>query len=212
MKTPHDREEFVEKLLARDPPSPEQLQQHRDRLFRRIARRVMWCKVMVGGLYVLLFAVAFWAFEQQRHSDSVSRSLWWGSVSLYVLLWFLVWFLRGIYRGVAQLTPQDAPGGQNWIRQDRFVTGAALVVFVLEGLMLWRFSALTDPLRAAHQATAGLWATVFFLFWYPFGTASLVARLWLEHRKMELRLRESKGDDSGSQTAHPPRPVADKEE
>jgi len=207
MKTPHNREEFVEKLLARDPPPPDELQQHRELLFRKIARRMVLYKLVVGTVYVALFLVAFWAFLRQEHADSVTRSVLWGSVSVYVLLWFLVWFLRGTYRGLAQLVHQDALSSEKWRRQDRWITIVALAVLVFDGLLLYRSFSLTDPLRVAHQATAGFWATVFFLFWYPFGTASLVGRIWLEHKKMELRLGDSEEHDVESQARNPSGPA-----
>jgi magnesium-transporting ATPase (P-type) len=203
MKTPRDRREFVEKLLSRDPPPPEQLQHHRDRLFGKIRRRIVLYKGIAGAIYILLFALAFWTFERQRQTDNVTHSILWGSVSIYILLWFLVWFLRGIYRGLAQLVHKDAVSSQKWRRQDRWITIVAIVVLAFSSLLLYRSFSLTDPLRAAHQATACFWGVVFFIFWYPFGTASLVARIWLEHKKMELQLRASESHDSDNQTRRP---------
>ena len=137
--------------------------------------------LMAGTIYVALFLFALWASLRQEHADSVARSLLWGSVSLYVLLWGLVWFLRGIYRRLAAPTETEAAGGEKWRRQDRLITIIAIVVFAFNGFFLYRSSSLTDPLQAAHHATISFWATVFFLFWYPFGTASLVARARHRH-------------------------------
>jgi hypothetical protein len=207
MTTPHDRKEFVEKLLARDPPPPDELRQHQGLLFRKIRRRIVLYKVAVGAVYVGLFLLAFWASLRQERAESVARSLLWGSVSVYVLLWFLVWFLRGIYRGLAPLVEKGTAGGPKWRRQDRFITIVAVAVFAFSGLLLYRSFSLTDPLRAAQQATACFWATVFFLFWYPFGTASLVARIWLEYKKTELRLTNGKEPDPENQAGSPSDPA-----
>ncbi len=193
MKMPNDRKEFVEKLLSRDPPPPDEIQRHRDRLFRKVKRRITLYKGLVGAIYVVLFSLAFWAFERQRQADNVTHSILWGSVSIYILLWFLVWFLRGIYRGLAQLVHKDAVSSQEWRRWDWLMTTVAIIVLAFSGLLLYRSFSLTDPLRAAHQATACFWGVVFFIFWYPFGTASLVARIWLEHKRMELRLGDLEG-------------------
>ncbi len=136
---------------------------------------------IVGTVYVALFLLAFGASLRQERADSVVHSLLWGSVSVYVLLWFLVWFLRGIYRRLAALAETEAAGSAQWRRQDRLITIVAVVVFVFNSFFLYRYSTLADPLSAAHHATVSFWATVFFLFWYPFGTASLAARAWHKH-------------------------------
>ena len=160
----------------------------------------MLYKGVVGTIYLLLFALAFWAFLLQRQADSVARGILWGSVSVYILVWFLVWLLRGIYRGLAPLAHKDAASNDKWRRQDRLITMVAIAVFALDGLLLYRFSSLADPLRVAHQAGICFWGAVFFLFWYPFGTASLVARIWVEHKKMELHLRDAEESRPESQT------------
>ncbi len=195
MKTPNDRNEFVEKLLARDAPPPDGLQQHQDLLFRKIKRRIVLYKVTVGTTEAVLFLFALWASWQQERADDVARSLLWGSVSTYILLWFLVWFLRGIYRGLARLAETDAAEAEKWRRQDRLITTVAIVVWAFNSFFLYRLSSLTDPLQAAHHATFTFWLTVFFLLWYALGTASLVGRIWLEHKKMELQLRASERHD-----------------
>jgi hypothetical protein len=193
MKTPDDRKAFVEKLLSRDPPAPDELHQHQDQLLRRIGQRLVLYRVAVSTLYILLFLSAFGAYLCQQRSDSITHSILLGSVSTYILLWFLVWFLRGIYRGLAQLADTDAANSQEWRRQDRLITAVAIVVFAFSGLLLWRSFSLTDPLRVAHQAADCLWAAVFFVFWYPFGTASLLARVWLRYKRMELQTRPPEG-------------------
>ena len=200
MKTPDDRREFVEKLLSRDPPPPDELNQHQDQLFRRIKQRVVLYRVAVSALYVLFFLLAFGAYLCQQRADSITHSILLGSLSIFVLLWFLVWFLRGIYRGLAQLAETDAADSHQWRRRDRWITTVAIIVLAFSGLLLWRSFSLADPLRVARQATDCLWAPVFFLFWYPFGTASLVARIWLERKEMELRLRDAGESRPESQT------------
>ena len=196
MKTPDDRREFVQKLMSRDLPAPDELHQHQDQLFRRIQRRVLLYRVTVSALYVLFFLLAFAVYLCQQRADSITHSILWGSVSIYILLWFLVWFLRGIYRGLAQLAETDTAESRDWRRRDRLITTVALLVFALSGLLLWRSVSLTDPLRVARQATDCLGAPVFFLFWYPFGTASLLARVWLQYKRMELQTRPPEGQDS----------------
>ena len=198
MKTPDDRREFVQKLLSRDPPAPDELNQHQDQLFRRIKRHVLLYRIAVSALYVLFFLLAFAAYRRQQRADSITHSILWGSVSIYILLWFLVWFLRGIYRGLAQLAETDTAESRDWRRRDRLIATVAIVVLAFSSLLLWRSVSLADPLRVARQATNCLWAPVFFVFWYPFGTASLLARVWLQYKRMELQTRPPEGQDPGN--------------
>ena len=89
---------------------------------------------------------------------------------------------------------------QQWKKQDRFITIVAILVFTYASTILYRSFFLNDPLKAAHLAASIFWATVFFLFWYPFGTASLLAKLWLEYKKMQLNLPKSEEQNLKSQT------------
>jgi len=176
MKTPSDKGGFADRLGARDPAGPGEPIGHEETLFRQGGMHVASSKLMIGAVYAVLFLLAFGAFQWQQHAHTVTRSLLWGSVSLYILLWFLVWFLRHIGRRLVQLVDQDVVTSQRWRRQDRLITKAGVVVFVFNGLLLYRAFTLTDPLQAARDATLTLWAAVFFLFWYPLGMASLAAR------------------------------------
>jgi len=142
-------------------------------------------QIITGGIYAALFLFALWASLQQERADSVPRSLLWGSVSVYVILWFLVWFLRDIYRRLAALTETEAAGSEKWRRQDRLITVVAVILLGFNGFFLYRSSTFADPLRAAREATFSFWATVFFLVWYAIGTASLVARIGSDHQPPE---------------------------
>ena len=68
----------------------------------------------------------------------------------------------------------------------RFITILAILLFVFTTILLYRFFFLTDPLRVAKKAINILWPTMFFLNFYSFSTASLIAKLWFEYKKMEL--------------------------
>jgi TRAP-type uncharacterized transport system fused permease subunit len=70
--------------------------------------------------------------------------------------------------------------------QNLFITIWAIVVFVLSSWFLYRSFFLTDSLKAAQKAVSLLWATTFFLIFYPFRTATLIGMLWFEYKKMEL--------------------------
>ncbi len=142
-------------------------------------------QIVIGTIYAALFLFALWTSLQQKHADSVARSLLWGSVSMYVLLWCLVWFLRGTYRELAALTETEAAGREKWRRQDRLIAVVAVILLGCNGLFLYRTSTFTDPLRTAHDATVTLWSTVFFLVWYAIGTASLVVRIGSDHQPPE---------------------------
>ncbi len=199
MKTPDDRKEFVKRLLAQDPPPPDQRGRHQETLFRKLKQRILWHKITAGATYIILAVFALWAYHQQRQTDSIARSMLWGAVSVSILLWFLVGFLRYIYRELAQLTDADASGRPRWRQQDRLVTTVAVVMLVFHGLLLYRSFSLTDALLVGRHVTAGFWVTGFFLLWYSLGLASLVARTWLEHKKMELRLHDAEERSAGGQ-------------
>lgn len=107
---------------------------------------------------------------------------------MHILLWFLVYFLRYIYRLLASVAETDSGPGKrgDWKRTDRFVATAAIIVFLMSSALVDRLFSAPHALRAVQSAGHILWAPVFFLFWYPFGTASLVARLWLDYKKTHL--------------------------
>jgi hypothetical protein len=213
MKTPDDRKEFVRRLLAQDPPPADKHGQHQDVLFRKIKRRVVRHKVTTGIMYIILFGLAFSALLRQRKVDSITRSMQWGAISLSILLWFLVGFLRYIYRQLAQLAEKDGRGLLAWRQRDRLVTTAAIFVFALQGLLFYRSFSLTDPLLVDSQLVDCYWATMFFILWYAFGTASGAARIWLAHKTMELHLHDFGKDHSEGQEqsrSDPPESSGDK--
>jgi hypothetical protein len=142
-------------------------------------------QIVAGAIYAALFLFAVWASLQQERADSVARSVLWGSVSMYVLLWCLAWFLRDIYRRLAALIATETAGREKWREQDRLITVVAVIILGFNGFFVCRASTFTDPLQAAHHATVTLWATIFFLVWYAIGTASLVARIGLNHQPPE---------------------------
>ena len=82
--------------------------------------------------------------------------------------------------------------------QNLFLTIWAIFVFVLSTWFLYRSFFLTDPLKAAQTAVSILWAVIFFLIFYPFRTASLIGKLWLEYKKMELNIIRSEEQNLGS--------------
>ena len=193
MCEPRDKKEFVGKLLAQDPmPADEQLQ-YKETLFRTVKRRVRLKKIIVGATYCVLFFAAFWAFRQSSHTGSLVRSICWGVVSMHILLWFLVYFLRMTYRLAAEITDGKSATDEKYQRRktDRFVTIIAICVFLFSTILLYSSFSLNSPLSAARMTAGILWGPVFFLFWYPFGTASLVAKLWIEYKTMELGIPES---------------------
>jgi hypothetical protein len=80
-----------------------------------------------------------------------------------------------------------------WRNTDRFVTIVAILAFASASILLYRSFSLSDPLKASDVTAGVLWTTVFFIFYYPFGTASLIGKLWLEYKKMELNINNSSG-------------------
>ncbi len=201
MSEPNSKKEFAENLLAQDPPPADKQQQQKEILFKKLKLRIWQGKIIGGTIYLVLFSAAFWAFQQRRNTDNLVHSICWGAASLHILLWFLIYFLRGIYRMTAGISEKNSGKDekQRWKKQDRFITIVAILVFAYTSTILYRSFFLNDPLKAAHLAASIFWATVFFLFWYPFGTASLVAKLWLEYKKMEMNIPRNSGQDSKMQ-------------
>jgi len=201
MSEPNSKKEFAENLLAQDPPPADKQQQHKEILFKKLKLRIWRWKIIGGTIYLVLFSAAFWAFQQRRNTDNLVHSICWGAASLHILLWFLIYFLRGIYRLTAEIIEKSSGKDekQRWKKQDRFITIVAILVFAYASTILYRSFFLNDPLKAAHLAASIFWPTVFFLFWYPFGTASLVAKLWLEYKKMEMNIPRNSGQDSKMQ-------------
>ena len=193
MSESKNRKEFTKNLLAQDLPSADKQLRHKEALLKRFKRRIWLGKIIGGAIYIVLFSVDFWAFQQRRYTENVVHSICWGAVSLHILLWFLIYFLRGIYRTLAEIVEKNSGKDekQPWRNQDRFITIVAILVFAYSTVSLYSSFFFTDPLKAAYLAGHIFWATVFFIFWYPFGTASLLAKLWLRYKKMELNISNS---------------------
>ena len=191
-----NKKQFVKNLLAQDPPPADKQLRHKEVLFEKVKRRIWLGKIIGGAIYIALFSVAFWVYMQRQNTKNVVHSICWGAVSLHILLWFLIYFLRAIYRTLAEIVESNPDiDKQPWKNTDRFITIVAVLIFVFSTIILYRSFLLTDPLKAAHLAASIFWATVFFLFWYPFGTASLLAKLWLEYKKMELNITKTGGEE-----------------
>lgn len=192
-------EEFAEKLLSHDRAAADEQSRHNEKLFKKIERSILRGKIIGGTIYIVLFSAAFVAFQRAGSTDNPVHSVCWSAVSIHILLWFLIYFLRTIYWVLAEIV--DKTSDQKQIRDrknsDRFVTVVAIVIFAYETFFLYRSFFLDDPSKISDLAAHIFWGTVFFIFWYPFGTASLVAKLWLEHKKMELTLT---WDEGGSDT------------
>jgi len=188
-----DREEFAECLLAQDSPPADKELWHKETLLKKLKRRIWLGKIIGGATYVAFFSIAFWAFNQGRYTNNLVHSICWGAVSMHILLWFLVYFLHMIYKLTTEVTDKNPVANKNQYKKtDRIVTIVAIFVFLFSTILLYFSFNLNSPLKATHLTVSILWASVFFLFWYPFGTASLVSKLWLEYKKMELDSHEQK--------------------
>ena len=189
-----DKKAFAQDLLDQDMPPTDKQQQHKEALFKIIEQRV-WREKIIGTIvYFALFLASFLALWRSRSTDNVIHSICWGAVSLHTLLWFLIYFLRGIYRILAETFEESSEGNAQtkWKKDDQFVAMVAVLIFLSSTYMLYRSFLSTDPLRASSMAGGVFWATVFFLFYYPFATASLAAKLWLEYKKMQIQLDDNK--------------------
>jgi magnesium-transporting ATPase (P-type) len=202
MSETNSKKEFAENLLAQDPPPADKQQQQKEILFKKLKRRIWQGKIIGGTIYLVLFSAAFLAFQQGQNTDNIVHSICWGAASLHILLWFLIYFLREIYRLTAEIVEKSSGKDEKhkWKNQDRFITIVAILVFTYASFILYRSFFLNDYLKAAHLSGTIFWATVFFLFWYPFGTISLLAKLWLEYKKMELNIPKTEEQNLKSQT------------
>ncbi|RKY06872.1 MAG: hypothetical protein DRP66_07945 [Planctomycetota bacterium] len=192
-------EEFAGKLLSQDRVPADEQSRHNEKLFKKIERSILRGKIIGGAIYIVLFSASFAAFQRAGSTVNLVHSACWSAVSIHILLWFLIYFLRVIYWILAEMV--DKTSDEKQIRErkntDRFVTVMAIVVFAYQTFFLYRSFFLNDPSRVSDLAAHIFWGTVFFIFWYPFGTASVAAKLWLEHKKMELTLA---WDEGGSDT------------
>ncbi len=134
----------------------------------------------------------------RKHTDNVVHSVCWGTVSLHILLWSLVYVLRGLSMQMEEIVAEtfDSDARRRYKSQNLFVTVVAIVLFVFSSFILCRLFFLTDPLHAVEKGVGILWAIVVFLIIYSFSTAGLMAKLWLEHRKMQLYIGTSKSNNS----------------
>lgn len=183
-----DKQEFAKHLLNQDPSSTEAQSRHRQAVFSAIKRRIWLEKVVTGGVYVLIFSVAFLALLQRRQTESVVHAICWGALSLHILLWFLVYFLwriRALLEKAAQgtLIKQE---DRKRVKSGRKLDIAAIILFVFTTLLLCFGFNLKDPLKVAQMTTQMLWGPTFCLFWFAFRVASLASNLWLEYKKLEL--------------------------
>ena len=188
MSEPNGKKEFADNLLAQDPPSADMQQRHKEVLLKKIERRMRLQKAVIVAIYAVIFLLAFGAFNLRRCTDNVVHSICWGTVSLHIFLWSLIYILRGICMEMEGLIEKrlDNDERRRNKNQNLFLTILAIVLFVLSTWFLYRSFFLTDSLKAAQKVVSVLWTTIFFLIFYPFRTASLIAKLWFEYKKMDL--------------------------
>ena len=200
MAESRSREEFVKNLVAQDPPSADERLRHSEDLFRQIKRRARLEKAVVIAIYMAVYLVAFGAFMLRKHTDNAVHSVCWGTVSLHILLWSLVYVLRGLCIQMEEIIVRISDRDERRRRksQNLFTTVVAIMLFVFSTFVLCRSFFLTDPLKAVERGVSILWAIVIFLIIYSFSTAGLIAKLWLEHKKMQLYTSTSKDDNSES--------------
>ncbi len=202
MSETENKPEFIKNLIAQDPPPADKQQQHKEVLLKKIEHRMCMQKAVIIAIYTALFLVAFGAFMLREYTDNVVHSICWGTVSLHILLWSLVYILRGICMQMEELIEKkfDNDEKRRHKNQNLFLTIVAIMAFVLSSFLLYRSFFLTNALKAVQTAVSILWATIFFLIFYPFRTASLIGMLWFEYKKMELKIPKSEEQDLKSQT------------
>lgn len=207
MSGSRSREGFVKSLLAQDPPLADEQVRHIEDLFRQIKRRACLQKAVIIAVYMAVYLVAFGAFMLRKHTDNVVHSVCWGTVSLHILLWSLVYILRGLSMLMEEIMAKtfDSDVRRRNRGQNLFVTVLAIVLFFLSSFILYRSFFLTDPLRAAERGVGILFGIVIILFIYSFSTAELMAKLWLEHKKMQLYISTSKSNNSENQDNDAPK-------
>ena len=202
MSEPNGKKEFANNLLAQDPPSTDKQLRHKEVLLKKIERRMYLQKTVIIAIYTVLFLVAFGAFILREYTDNVVHSICWGTVSLHILLWSHVYILRGICMNMEELIEKkfDNDEKRRHKNQNLFFTILAIMAFVFSSFLLYRSFFLTDSLKAVQTAVSILWATIFFLIFYPFRTATLIGMLWFEYKKMELNIPKSEEQNLKSQT------------
>jgi len=202
MSETNSKKEFADNLLAQDPPPADKQQRHKEALLKKIEHRMCLVKAVIVAIYTVLFLAAFGAFMLRESTDNVVHSICWGTVSLHILLWSLVYVLRGICMNMEELIEKkfDNDEKRRHKNQNLFLTILAIMAFVFSSFLLYRSFFLTDSLKAVQLAVGILWATIFFLIFYPFRTATLIGMLWFEYKKMELNIPKSEEQNLKSQT------------
>jgi magnesium-transporting ATPase (P-type) len=201
MSETNSKKEFANNLIAQDPPPADKLQRHKEALLKEIEHRMHLQKTVIITIYTSLFLVAFGAFMLRMYTDNVVHSICWGTVSLHILLWSLVYILRGIYMEMEGLIEKRLGNDERRRNknQNLFITIVAIIAFVFSSWLLYRSFFLTNTLKAA-KAVGILWFTIPFFIIYPFRTATLIAMLWFEYKKMELNIPKSEEQILKSQT------------
>ncbi len=201
MSEKENKTEFIKNLIAQDPPSADKQQQYKEALLKEIEHCMRLQKAVIIAIYTALFLVAFGAFMLQQYTDNVVHSICWGTVSLYILLWSLVYILRGICMEMERLIEKRLGNDERRRNknQNLFLTIVAIVLFVLGSCFLYRSFFLTNPLKAVQTSVSILWATICFLIFYPFRTATLIGMLWFEYKKMELNITKPEEQSPKSQ-------------
>ena len=194
--------EFANNLIAQDPPPADKQQRHKEALLKKIEHRMRLVKAVIVAIYTVLFLAAFGAFMLRESTDNVVHSICWGTVSLHILLWSLVYVLRGICMNMEELIEKkfDNDEKRRHKNQNLFLTILAIMAFVFSSFLLYRSFFLTNALKAVQTAVSILWATIFFLIFYPFRTATLIGMLWFEYKKMELNIPKTEEQNLKSQT------------
>jgi len=201
MSEPNSKKEFANNLLAQDPPPADKQQRHKEALLKKIEHRMCLVKAVIVAIYTVLFLAAFGAFMLRESTDNVVHSICWGTVSLHILLWSLVYVLRGICMNMEELIEKkfDNDEKRRHKNQNLFLTILAIMAFVFSSFLLYRSFFLTNALKAVQMAVSILWATIFFLIFYPFRTATLIGMLWFEYKKMELNIPKTEEQNLKSQ-------------
>ena len=202
MSETNSKKEFANNLLAQDRPSADKQQRHKEALLKKIEHRMCLVKAVIVAIYIVIFLAAFGAFNLRKCTDNVVHSICWGTVSLHIFLWSLVYILRGICMNMEEVIEKkfDNDEKRRHKNQNLFFTILAIMAFVFSSWHLYRSFFLTDSLIAAQKAVSILWATTFFLIFYPFRTATLIGMLWFEYKKMELNIPKSEEQNLKSQT------------
>ncbi|MHC4467173.1 MAG: hypothetical protein ACYSYW_11525 [Planctomycetota bacterium] len=194
------RKEFAKSLLAQDPPSTDEQLRRNEELFKKLHRACLQ-KMVIIAIFIVIYLVASGAFMLAISTDNVIHSICWIAVSLHIMLWSIVYILRGNYMNMAETINKNfgRDKKQPSRNQNRFITILAILLFVFSTIILYRSFFLTNPLRVAKKMIGILWFIMFFLNFYSFGIASLIAKLWFEYKKMELSITKPKEENPETQ-------------